>query len=130
MSCPFCEPHEELFGNELAYVKVDEFPVSPGHVLIIPRRHVSSWFSLTGEEHAAAATLLVLTKTYLDSHYSPDGYNIGVNCGEAAGQTIPHAHLHVIPRYKGDVPNPRGGIRAVIRAKQDYPTHTNSFYIG
>ncbi len=130
MSCPFCEPHEELFGNEFAYVKIDEFPVSPGHVLIIPRRHVSSWFYLTEEEHAAAATLLVQTKTYLDSRYSPEGYNIGVNCGEAAGQTIPHAHLHVIPRYKGDVPNPRGGIRAVIRAKQDYPAHTNSFYIG
>jgi len=121
MTCPFCEPHAELFGNALAYVKSDEFPVSSGHVLIIPRRHVSSWFDLTKEEHAAAADLLSKTKQYLDVAYSPDGYNIGVNCGEAAGQTIMHAHLHVIPRYTGDVSNPRGGIRAVIRAKQDYP---------
>jgi len=130
MSCPFCDPYVELFGNEFAYVKMDEFPVSPGHVLIIPRRHVQSWFNLTREEHAAATILLALTKEYLDSHYSPDGYNVGVNCGEAAGQTIPHAHLHVIPRYTNDVPNPRGGIRAVIQAKQDYPVQTNSFYIG
>jgi diadenosine tetraphosphate (Ap4A) HIT family hydrolase len=121
MTCPFCEPHAELFGNALAYVKSDEFPVSSGHVLIIPRRHVSSWFDLTEEEHAAAVDLLIKTKKYLDSEYSPDGYNIGVNCGEAAGQSIMHAHLHVIPRYAGDVSNPRGGIRAVIHAKQDYP---------
>ena len=121
MTCPFCKPHAELFGNALAYVKADEFPVSPGHVLIIPRRHVSSWFDLTKEEHAAAVDLLITTKKYLDLEYHPDGYNIGVNCGEAAGQSIMHAHLHVIPRYAGDVSNPRGGIRAVIHAKQDYP---------
>ena len=121
MICPFCEVDTLLFGNALAYVKYDMYPVSPGHVLIIPRRHVSSWFDLTPEEHAAVSELIGRAKEYLDPIYSPAGYNIGVNCGEAAGQTIMHAHLHLIPRYVGDVPNPRGGIRAVIRAKQDYP---------
>jgi diadenosine tetraphosphate (Ap4A) HIT family hydrolase len=110
-----------LFGNALAYVKWDMYPVSPGHVLIIPRRHVSSWFDLTADEHAAVSELIGSAKEHLDMMYSPAGYNIGVNCGEAAGQTVMHAHLHLIPRYAGDVPNPRGGIRAVIRAKQDYP---------
>ncbi len=121
MICPFCEVDTPLFGNALAYVKYDMYPVSPGHVLIIPRRHVSFWFDLTSEEHAAVSELIGRAKEYLDPMYSPAGYNIGVNCGEAAGQTIMHAHLHLIPRYAGDVPNPRGGIRAVIRAKQDYP---------
>lgn len=121
MDCPFCTDEACLFGNDLAYVKWDLYPVSPGHVLIIPRRHITSWFDLTPEEHAAVSELIGLARRHLDATYSPAGYNIGVNCGEAAGQTVMHAHLHLIPRYVGDVPNPRGGIRAVIRAKQDYP---------
>lgn len=121
MDCPFCTDDSSLFGNDLAYVKWDLYPVSPGHVLIIPRRHVSSWFDLTPEEHAAVSELIGRAREHLDKLYSPAGYNIGVNCGEAAGQTVMHVHLHLIPRYAGDVPNPRGGIRAVIRAKQDYP---------
>ncbi len=121
MTCPFCTDEACLFGNDLAYVKWDLYLVSPGHVLIIPRRHISSWLDLTPEEHAAVSELIGFARKHLDAVYSPAGYNIGVNCGEAAGQTVMHAHLHLIPRYTGDVPNPRGGIRAVIRAKQDYP---------
>lgn len=121
MDCPFCTEDACLFGNTLAYVKWDLYPVSQGHVLIIPRRHIASWFDLTPDEHAAVSELIGRAKKHLDTMYAPAGYNIGVNCGEAAGQTVMHAHMHLIPRYTGDVPNPRGGIRAVIRAKQDYP---------
>ena len=121
VSCPFCVPSKLLFENELAYVKEDEYPVSPGHLLIISKRHVHDWFSLTTDEQAAMIALLDRAKAYLDSRYHPDGYNAGVNCGEAAGQMIFHVHLHLIPRYAGDCPNPRGGIRAVIHAKQAYP---------
>ncbi len=81
MTCSFCDVDTPLFGNALAYVKYDMYPVSPGHVLIIPRRHVSSWFDLTPEEHAAVSELIERAKEYLDPIYSPAGYNIGVNCG-------------------------------------------------
>lgn len=102
----------------------DLYPVSPGHLLVIPRRHVASWFDLTPAEQTAVLALADLAKDLPDETYAPDGYNLGINCGEAAGQTVMHVHLHVIPRYTGDVPNPRGGIRAVIAAKQDYTNRT------
>lgn len=121
MSCPFCEPHDEVFGNELAYVKEDRYPVSRGHLLIIPRRHAAQWFDLTADEQSAVFSLLAEAKVRTDVKYAPDGYTIGINCGEAAGQTIFHVHVHLIPRYAGDVANPRGGVRAVIAAKKDYP---------
>ena len=118
--CPFCSPDDVVIENELAYGKFDLYPVSPGHLLIIPRRHTASWFDLTAEECSAVMALVSAAKVMLDERYSPDGYNIGVNCGALAGQTVMHVHLHLIPRYAGDVPNPRGGIRAVIAAKQSY----------
>lgn len=121
MSCPFCSPADILFENEYAFVKADAYPVSRGHLLIIPRRHVETWFSLTGAEMSGILTLLSQAKEYLDDKYTPDGYTIGMNCGTAAGQTIPHAHIHIIPRYLGDVADPRGGIRGVIPAKKEYP---------
>ncbi|HJJ39291.1 MAG TPA: HIT family protein [Methanocorpusculum sp.] len=120
-ACPFCTPSDILFENEYAYVKEDAYPVSPGHLLIISKRHVKDWFTLTDTEQNAINELLRQAKSYLDETYHPDGYNIGINCGEAAGQTIFHVHMHVIPRYAGDVQNPRGGVRAVISAKQNYP---------
>ncbi len=120
-SCPFCTPDRIIFENDLAYVRADEFPVSLGHLLVISKRHVHDWFSLTPAEQAAMTDLLNIAKKYLDEKYHPAGYNVGVNCGESAGQTIFHVHLHLIPRYVGDSPNPRGGIRAVIRARQSYP---------
>ena len=98
----------------------DGFPVSPGHALIIPRRHVASFFDLTQEERQDMFNMVDEVKRILDDRFHPDGYNIGVNIGEAAGQSIFHVHLHLIPRYSGDVPNPRGGVRGVIPHKQSY----------
>ncbi|MDV0442783.1 HIT family protein [Methanorbis rubei] len=118
--CPFCDPDEMVIENDLAYAKFDLYPVSLGHILIISKRHVASWFDLTLEEQSAVVALADAAKKMLDEKYSPDGYNVGINCGIAAGQTVMHVHLHLIPRYAGDVPNPRGGIRAVIAAKQSY----------
>ncbi len=121
MNCPFCEHNSVVLENELAYAKMDEYPVSPGHMLIISKRHISDWFSLTEEEKTAILELLNIAKQHLESVYHPDGFNIGINCGEAAGQTIFHVHVHLIPRYHGDVKNPRGGVRGVIANKQNYP---------
>lgn len=98
----------------------DGFPVSPGHALIIPRRHVASFFDLTQDERQDMFNMVDEVKRILDDRFHPDGYNIGVNIGEAAGQSIFHVHLHLIPRYSGDVPNPRGGVRGVIPHKQSY----------
>lgn len=121
MSCPFCLADGVIFENALAYVKADNFPVSLGHLLIISKRHAATWFDLNCDEQGAMISLLSQAKAYLDEMYHPDGYNVGLNCGEASGQTIFHVHMHLIPRYNGDVPNPRGGVRAVIAAKKDYP---------
>jgi len=95
-------------------MKADEFPVSPGHSLLISKRHVPELFLLTEEEWNDLFSLINKTKKYLDEKFKPDAYNIGVNSGEVAGQTIFHLHFHVIPRYIGDVENPRGGIRNIL----------------
>lgn len=118
--CPFCHPVGVLIGNDLAYVKLDKFPVNPGHLLIIPRRHVADFFLTTEEERAAMLSLLDKAKLYLDGKHTPAGYNVGVNVGEVAGQTVMHVHLHLIPRYQGDLENPRGGVRGVIPSRQSY----------
>lgn len=122
MICPFCNPSpaDVVAANTLAYARFDAFPVSPGHILIVPRRHVSSFFDATEEERAALFDLVVCCREILDERYRPDGWNIGVNVGSAAGQTVPHLHIHLIPRYEGDTPNPRGGVRGVIPGKQSY----------
>jgi len=120
MNCPFCTPEKVILENHLAYAKMDEYPVSKGHMLIIPKRHIQDWFSLPKDEKIAMIDLLDEAKKYLDLQFHPDGYNVGINCGETAGQTIFHVHLHLIPRYAGDVPNPRGGVRSVIASKCDY----------
>lgn len=119
-NCAFCDQAEMIMENRLAWAKYDKFPVSPGHMLIISRRHVSDYFAATGEEHQAFSDLLTEAKKLLDEKYHPDGYNIGVNCGETAGQTIMHLHIHLIPRYHGDIDNPRGGVRGVIPSKRIY----------
>jgi diadenosine tetraphosphate (Ap4A) HIT family hydrolase len=120
--CVFCscENEEILFSNDIAFVIKDSSPVNPGHLLIIPFRHIDNYFNLTTQERRAIATLIEKAKEYLVERYAPDGYNIGVNIGEAAGQTIMHVHVHLIPRYYGDTPNPRGGVRGVIPEKQAY----------
>ena len=106
--------------HELAYSARDTYPTSPGHTLVIPRRHVSSFFDLTPEEVAACMGLIKEEKRLIDEEFRPDGYNIGVNVGPAAGQSILHVHIHIIPRYKGDVENPQGGVRHVIPKKAHY----------
>lgn len=122
MICPFCypTPTEIVLSNDLAFARFDEFPVNPGHILIIPKRHVASFFDATQEEQQAMNDLLAEGKQLLDKEYAPDGYNVGINIGEAAGQTVFHVHMHLIPRYVGDVDNPRGGVRGIIAAKRIY----------
>jgi diadenosine tetraphosphate (Ap4A) HIT family hydrolase len=100
----------------------DAYPVSRGHTLIIPKRHVGSFFHLTDEERVALLALLSSAKGAVDAEFGPDGYNIGINDGAAAGQTIPHLHIHLIPRYSGDHSDPRGGVRWIFPDKADYWT--------
>ena len=117
MNCPFCE-YNSIIDGALAFARYDKFPVFLGHCLIIPKRHVETWFDMAKEEQTEAFELIDKVKALIDDKYSPEGYNIGMNCGETAGQTIPHAYIHVIPRYKGDMDNPRGGVRGVIPEKR------------
>jgi len=120
--CPFCNFSEEdiILKNDLCYARFDKYPVNKGHVLIIPFRHFDNYFNATKEEKIAFIELIDKAKEYLDQEFKPDGYNIGVNIGETAGQTIMHVHIHLISRYKGDMENPRGGVRGVIPARQKY----------
>lgn len=118
--CPFCQPGRVLFENDLAYAIADKYPVNPGHLLLIPRRHVADYFLTSAGEKVALLSLLDETKHYLDGKYAPAAYNIGINVGEVAGQTIAHVHLHLIPRYRGDTEHPRGGVRGVIPSRQSY----------
>ena len=122
--CPFCElPAERvLFQNDAAVAVRDAYPVTPGHTLVIPRRHVASYFDATPLEREAMLALLDAAKQQLQAEFGPAGYNIGINDGAAAGQTIGHLHMHLIPRYPGDRPDPRGGVRWVIPDRADYWT--------
>lgn len=121
-ACPFCALHDRdlVAQNALAVAIRDRFPVSPGHTLVIPRRHAATWFDATRAEQLALLDLVDGIKRRLDAERRPDGYNVGFNAGSAAGQTVPHLHLHVIPRYQGDVPDPRGGVRHVVPGKGNY----------
>jgi diadenosine tetraphosphate (Ap4A) HIT family hydrolase len=122
--CVFCDylnnKEGVIFDNELVFAVYDKFPVNKGHMLIMPKRHVESYFELTPEEKKAMDALITEAKTFIDSKFKPDAYNLGINEGVFAGQSILHCHLHIIPRYIGDVSNPRGGVRGVIPAKQNY----------
>ena len=120
--CIFCElPKDRIvYESELWLMIRDGFPVAPGHSLIIPKRHGSDFFEINAEEHSELQTVINFAKEQLDSELNPDGYNIGINCGDAAGQTVFHLHAHLIPRYKGDMEEPRGGVRGVIPEKQKY----------
>ena len=109
-----------LLENDVAFVIRDGFPVSDGHCLIVPKRVFANYFDATQDEMDGLQQLLISTKQLLDEEFSPDGYNVGINCGEHAGQTVPHVHIHLIPRYRGDMDNPRGGVRGVIPSKQKY----------
>jgi diadenosine tetraphosphate (Ap4A) HIT family hydrolase len=121
-NCIFCELPRQSFTSEdeLTFTILDHFPVSSGHTLIIPKRHIESYFDATQEEVIALMSAVQQAKSQLDKEFDPDGYNIGLNNGVAAGQTVPHLHIHLIPRYKGDVEDPRGGVRWVIPEKANY----------
>lgn len=122
-TCPFCRLSrkvEVICETATCVAFYDGYPVSPGHALIIPKRHVASYFDLTNHEREAMNVMLQYVKQKVDERYHPDGYNIGINVNEAAGQSVFHVHMHLIPRYKGDVENPKGGVRGVIPNKQNY----------
>jgi diadenosine tetraphosphate (Ap4A) HIT family hydrolase len=122
MLCPFCslDSSRKLIENEHAIAFADAYPVAEGHTLVIPRQHVASIYELSADQQSAVWDLVAQVRDLLLRELKPDGFNIGVNDGLAAGQTVDHAHVHIIPRRKGDVPDPRGGIRWVIDEKADY----------
>ena len=121
-NCPFCslEPKRIITESKLTVTIRDGFPVSPGHTLIIPKRHVASFFAVTDAERNELIRALDSAKEELDRESSPDSYNIGINDGQAAGQTVPHLHIHLIPRFTGDSADPRGGLRWLFPDKAKY----------
>lgn len=120
--CPFCTlPASRIIDrNQAGLVVRDAYPVTPGHTLVIPARHVGTFFETTAEERSGLLSLLDTAKQQLDAEFAPAGYNIGINDGAAAGQTVPHLHIHLIPRYPFDRDDPRGGVRWVIPEKAKY----------
>ena len=121
--CPFCNLSSDveiIYESELVIAFYDKFPVNVGHALIIPKRHVANYFDLTPEEISGMQDVLFRVKEIVQKRYNPDGFNIGVNVGEHAGQSVFHVHMHLIPRFKGDVEDPKGGVRGVIPSKQKY----------
>ncbi len=120
--CPFCHPESTrvIARHSRFFVYQDGFPVSPGHALVIPYRHVATMAELSADEQAALFPAVLVAQRRLDESHRPDGYNIGINQGAAGGQTVPHLHVHVIPRYHGDQPDPRGGVRWIFPDKADY----------
>lgn len=122
MGCIFCnlEENKILIENEGARTIFDGFPVNEGHMLIIPKKHIETYFEASESEKKFLWDLVEESKKYLDKRFAPDGYNIGINNGVAAGQSIMHLHIHLIPRYIGDIENPKGGVRGVIPSKRIY----------
>jgi diadenosine tetraphosphate (Ap4A) HIT family hydrolase len=124
--CPFCKIEKLIDKDRIIYQDstwiaiLDNYPVSEGHTLLIPKRHCKSYFDLNFIELESVGVTIGIIKRLLDTKYKPNGYNIGINCGEAAGQTVMHCHIHIIPRYNGDCENPRGGVRGVIPSRMDY----------
>ncbi len=131
--CPFCgiDPARVFAANDLAYAVLDRYPVTPGHTLVIPKRHFVSFFEATEEEKAALFDLLAEARRWLLNNPQPsfdgvgpsrvpDGFNIGINDGRTAGQTVMHLHIHLIPRYTGDCDDPRGGVRKLFPGRARY----------
>lgn len=114
------EPKQQVGELASCFAFRDKFPVSEGHTLVIPKRKVSDYFELSFKEQSACWFLVNLIKADLQDRFNPDGFTIGININEAAGQTISHVHIHIIPRYTGDVEHPRGGVRGVIPGKREY----------
>jgi len=122
MDCPFCQLNSDRIIDESEYGLVirDAYPISKGHTLIVPKRHIQSFFDLESEERADLLDLVDKAKSNLNKEFTPDSYNIGINDGPEAGQTIPHLHIHLIPRYRGDCDDPKGGVRWILPKKADY----------
>lgn len=122
MICPFCtvDPLRIILENDHAMAIYDGFPVSPCHMLVIPKRHIPSFFEATDQEQVALLKLLAEARELALNKHSPDGFNVGINDGATAGQTVMHLHIHLIPRYAGDQPDPRGGVRWIFPEKADY----------
>ena len=119
--CPFCKPDREIvLRSDTCLAIYDKYPVNKGHMLVIPKRHVKDYFDLDHSEVESIWNMVHQVKKFLDSEYHPQGYNIGFNIGHDAGQTIDHVHIHVIPRYKGDMDDPTGGVRHVIPERGKY----------
>ena len=116
-NCELCVPQEVLFESQFAYARYDNNALVVGHVIIVPKRHVADFFDMSAAEQGSVVALLNRARRFIQDKHKPDGYNIGVNVGAAAGQSRMHVHLHLIPRYAGDVPDPRGGIRCVLAGK-------------
>jgi diadenosine tetraphosphate (Ap4A) HIT family hydrolase len=121
VECLFCQSDRHILAEtKLSCAFFDGFPITNGHSLVIPKRHVVSIWEMEDDEYIDAFNLVRAVKDILQKRFEPQGFNIGVNCEEAGGQTVLHAHIHVIPRYAGDVVNPRGGIRNIIPGKGNY----------
>ncbi len=114
-ACELCTPRDVVLENDLAYARYEGNALSRGHVIVVPKRHVADFFEMDDGEQAAVLQLLNGVRKFIQKKHSPDGYNFGANVGSAAGQSRMHVHVHLIPRYAGDVPDPRGGIRCVLR---------------
>lgn len=113
--CELCLPRDVVCENALAYTCYEKNSLSRGHVIVVPKRHVADFFEMTPEEQGAVLALLNEARNLVQEKHKPDGYNIGANVGAAAGQSRMHVHFHLIPRYRGDVADPRGGIRCVLK---------------
>lgn len=121
-TCIFCKLRDErvLFECEHTITFLDTYPATPGHTLVIPKRHFATYFEATEVEMLAIGRAIQKAKGILDEEFSPDAYNIGINNGEAAGQSIPHLHVHIMPRYVGDVEDPKGGVRWILNNSANY----------
>jgi diadenosine tetraphosphate (Ap4A) HIT family hydrolase len=125
MKCFFCdtqakEDSQIFLSTENFFARFDDFPINPGHCEIIPKEHIVSFFDLNDEQMIELKSVITQAKAVIDEKFNPPAYNIGINEGVEAGRTVPHLHIHLIPRYEGDVSNPKGGVRNIIPAKADY----------
>lgn len=125
-ACPFCaiDPVRVFHRGEWVIGVWDAFPVPPGHALLVPERHIATWFDATAAEQSELTRAIDIARRAILERHQPDGFNIGIDIGESAGQTVFHLHVHVIPRYRGDVPDPRGGVRHVIPQRANYLQHS------
>jgi len=115
--CELCVPAHVVAENGVAYARFDSNSLAQGHIIVVPRRHVADFFDMTAAEQLAVLELLNQARRLVQAKHAPDGYNVGVNAGQAAGQSRMHVHVHLIPRYAGDVPDPAGGVRCVLQTK-------------